>query len=332
MVDQGIVVDMHNHFIPEEFARDAAAHPEWQARVVEENGTPWVEHDQGFRYPLYETFLGGAAKLEDMDERYIDVSVMSLSPTLFYYWIGRKDAVAFARMANESLAKTAAASGGRIAGVAALPMQDPAAAAEELRHSVQELGMKGAHIGSSVEDRLLDDDSFTPFWEAANELSVPIMLHPYYVGPKPGLEDYYLTNTLGNPWDTALAASRLIYSGLFDRFPNLKVVLVHGGGFLPYQMGRLDHAWNVRPEPKARIQRAPSEYLEFFHFDTITHNDQALTWLAAFVGPEKVMLGTDLPYDMGDFDPVSRVSRAIADGARDKISGSNAISLFDLSL
>jgi aminocarboxymuconate-semialdehyde decarboxylase len=140
-----------------------------------------------------------------------------------------------------------------------------------------------------------------------------LMLHPYYVGSKPGLEDFYLTNSLGNPLDTCVAAVRLVHSGAFERFPRLKIVLVHGGGFLPYQLGRFDHAFAVRPEPKKAIERPPSAYLDRFWLDTITHSDRALEFLVGLVGTRRIVLGTDLPFDMGDAVPLDRVRRVAVD-------------------
>jgi aminocarboxymuconate-semialdehyde decarboxylase len=332
MSNSGRVIDIHTHFIPEEFAHRAGSTPAWGAHIEQRDGSDWVVHDQGFAYPLFDTFLGRQEKFADMDKRGIDVSVMSLSPTLFYYWMSAADGRAFARMANEALAQTVAESSDRLVGLATLPMQEPESAADELRYSIDELALIGAQIGSSVEREPLDGDEFTPFWEAANELNAVIVLHPYYVGPLPGLEDYYLTNIFGNPMDTALAASRIIMSGLLERYPNLRIVLVHGGGFLPYQIGRLDHGWRVRPEPKKTVPRVPSDYLDHFWFDTITHNDQALEWLVKFVGGDRVMLGTDLPYDMGDADPLGRIQRSLrTDKVRDRVAGTNALKLFGLA-
>ena len=332
MNDSRRVIDMHTHFIPEEFVRRAARVPAWGAHIENRDDSRWVVHDQGYAYPLFDTFLGREQKIADMDQRGIDVSVMSLSPTLFYYWMDAGEGQAFARMSNEALAETVAASSDRLVGIASLPMQEPEAAAEELRYSIDELGLLGAQVGSSVERRPLDGDEFTPFWESVNELNAVIVLHPYYVGPLPGLEDYYLTNIFGNPMDTALAASRIIMSGLFERHQNLRIVLVHGGGFLPYQIGRLDHGWAVRPEPKQTVPRVPSDYLEHFWFDTITHNDHALEWLVEFVGEDRVMLGTDLPYDMGDVDPLGRIHRSLREErTRDRVAGANALKLFGLA-
>jgi aminocarboxymuconate-semialdehyde decarboxylase len=328
VVDAG-VIDVHTHFIPPEFY-EAADHPEWGAHVEDRDGTPWVVHDEGFAYPFDPTFLCGEEKFEDMRARRIDVSVVSLAPTLFYYWIPPPDAKAFARLSNDSLAKAVAESGGKLAGLASLPMNDPEAAAAELRRAVEELGFMGAQVGTTVEGEYIDRDRFLALWEAADDLQVPLVLHPYYVGPKVGYEDYYLTNIFVNPMDTALAASRIIFSGLLDRFPHVDLVLVHGGGFLPYQMGRLEHGWKVRAEPKQKIADPPSEYLERFYMDTITHNDSALEWLIQRMGPERVVLGTDLPFDMGDEDPVGRLDRVCEGTTRARIASENAIDLFRL--
>jgi aminocarboxymuconate-semialdehyde decarboxylase len=324
-----IVVDAHTHFIPPSLAEEASRRPEWGIEITRRDGERWVTHEQGFAYPLDETFFGEEAKFGDMDARGLDVSVMSISPTLFFYWIGAADGVSFARYANDALADTVRRSDGRLTGVATLPMQDPEAAAEELRRAVEELSLRGAHIGTSVEGAYLDEARFTPVLEAADALGVPLLIHPYYVGPRPGLEQFYLTNILGNPLDTALSAARLIFSGSFETFPNLKVMLVHAGGFLPYQIGRLDHGWDVRPEPKVQLDRRPSEYLDRFFYDTISHHDSALAWLVQLVGDDRVLLGTDLPYDMGDQDPVGRVARLeLTPQAHERLAGGTAARLF----
>jgi aminocarboxymuconate-semialdehyde decarboxylase len=326
------VVDAHTHFIPASLGEEASRRPEWGIEIERRDGERWVRHEQGFAYPLDETFFGGEAKLADMDARGIDVSVMSISPTLFFYWIRAGDGASFARYANDALADTVRRSDGRLAGVATLPMQDPEAAAAELRRAVEELSLRGAHIGTTVEGGYLDDDRFAPLLAAADALDVPLIVHPYYVGPRPRLEQFYLTNLFGNPLDTTLCASRLIFSGAFELFGNLKVMLVHAGGFLPYQIGRLDHGWAVRPEPRVQLQRKPSEYLDRFYYDTISHHDSALAWLLELVGDDRVVLGTDLPYDMADQDPVGRVDRLpLAPASRARVAGTNATRLFGVA-
>lgn len=323
-------MDIHTHFVPRWFAEDAESTKLWEVTVEDRDGESWFVHDQGYGYPVPPEFFCGPEKLDDMTRRSIDASVLSVTPTLFNYWIKDADAARFCRMANDDLAEIVSTQPSTYSGLATLPMQSPEAAAGELYRSVKELGLVGAEIGTSIEEHQLDDLRFEPFWEAANELGVPIMLHPYYVGPKAGFEPYYLTNSFGNPLDTAIAAARLMMSGTLDRYPNVRLVLVHGGGFMPYQLGRLDHAWGVRPEPKVATARPPSAYLEQFYFDTITHNDHALKWLVEFAGADHVALGSDLPFDMADEAPADRVNRAVPDEARHHVLGGTARSLFQL--
>jgi aminocarboxymuconate-semialdehyde decarboxylase len=298
-------VDVHTHFLPRFFVEEAASGGILD--VHEEDG--FLVHPQGFRYPAKEEFLSSEAQLRQMDELRIDISVLSGAPTLFFYDRAAEEVVPFTRRCNDALAEHVAGQE-RLFALAGLPLQDPGAAAEELERAVRELGMLGAHIGTNCERMPLDAPELDPVLATAEALDVPLVLHPYYVGPKPGLEDFYLVNSIGNPLDTAIAAMRLIHSGALDRHPRLRVALVHAGGFAPFQIGRFDHAFDVRPEPRVRISQRPSTYVDRFWFDTITHNDLALQFLRDMVGEARIFLGTDLPFDMADPEPVTRLERA----------------------
>src|SRR5581483_3155429 len=218
------------------------------------------------------------------------------------------DAVRFAERANDALADLVAGES-RLHGFASLPLQDGDRAAAELERAVRELGLVGAQIGTNCGPTPIDAPELEPVLAAAESLGVPLMLHPYYVGPKPMLEDFYFTNSIGNPLDTCTAAARLIHSGTLDRHPGLNVILVHAGGFMPYQLGRLDHAFAVRQEPRVAIDEPPSSYFGRFWLDSITHSDASLEFLAALAGTERIVLGTDLPFDMGDPVPLVRIRR-----------------------
>jgi aminocarboxymuconate-semialdehyde decarboxylase len=320
------VVDVHTHFLPRFFVAEAGSRGVFGVR--EEEGV--IVHPQGFRYPLAREFVDLDAKLEEMDRLGIDVSVLSAAPTLFFYDAPAAEAVEFARRSNDALAELVASSD-RLRGLAALPLQDPRAAAGELERAVGELGLLGAHVGTNRGDTPLDAPELEPVLAAAERLDVPLMLHPYYVGPKPGLEDFYLVNSLGNPLDTTIAAVRLIHSGALDRFPELRVALVHAGGFLPFQLGRFDHAHRVRPEPKVNIERPPSSYLDRFWVDTITHGDAALGFLADLVGPERLCLGTDLPFDMADGEPLDRLERCGIDISAAGVAAAELLNSADLN-
>lgn len=323
-------VDVHTHFIPIDFieaARRGRALDGVEVRRV--NGEEWIFHPQGYSYRLDLEFWDLEAKLQQMDRLGIDLAVLSIAPPLFFYWVEPPAAAAFCRSANEALARFIRHSGGRLYGLATVPMQSPEAAAAELRYAVLELGLRGAIIGTSVEGIPLEDERFEPFWSAVETLEVPVMLHPYYVGPRPGLSEFYLINLIGNPLDTSVAAARLILSGFLDRHPRVRLLLVHGGGFLPYQIGRLDHGFRVRPEAHRHIQQPPSVYLDRFYFDTVVHADLPLRFLVELVGCERVMVGTDLPFDMADVRFMEHL-RALEneDSQQEAIRGRNALRLF----
>jgi len=328
-----LTVDVHTHFIPPEVAAAARAGNGFAGlRVERAGGEEQLIHREGYRYPLSATFYDLELRLASMDERKIDQAVLSIAPTLFMYWVDSEEAVDFARQANDSLAAFAAASGGRITPVATLPMRYPDAAVAELRRAVTELGMRGAEIGPAIEDRPLDSAAFRPVLETAEQLGVPLILHPYYVGSRPGLEDFYLTNLVGNPLATVVCAARLIFSGVLDEFAALRLVLMHGGGYLPYQIGRLDHGHRVRPEAKG-CEHPPSAYLSRFCYDTVTHAPAQLRFLVNQVGPENVLYGTDFPFDMAAGPLAEQTDgTGLDDGAIAMIAGLNAARQFGLSL
>jgi aminocarboxymuconate-semialdehyde decarboxylase len=318
------VVDVHTHFLPPFVVEEAVSGGVFGVR--EEEG--WLVHPQGYRYPVAPEFVDREAKLADMDRLGIDVSVLSIAPTLFFYDQDRLDAAAFAERANEALAELVAGRE-RLRGFATLPLQHADRAAGELERTVREHGFVGAQIGTNCGPIPIDAPALDPVLAAAESLGVPLMLHPYYVGPKPMLEDFYFTNSIGNPLDTCIAAARLIHSGALDRHPDLRVVLVHAGGFMPYQLGRLDHAFSVRREPRVAIGREPSSYLDRFWFDSIAHSDASLEFLVSLVGTERIVLGTDLPFDMGDPVPLERIRRT---GVDPHELGATAASLLGLEV
>jgi aminocarboxymuconate-semialdehyde decarboxylase len=299
-------IDIHTHFIPR-FVMDEAAREEGLLGIREDDG--WLVHPEGFRYRVAPEFFDARSILAQMDRTGIDIAVLSSSPTLFFYESRSDEVVDFSRRSNDALAELIAGHE-RLRGLGTLPLQSAEQAAIELERAVTELGFVGAQIGTSYAGgQPLDGPQLEPVFATAEALDVPLMLHPYYVGLKPMLEDFYLTNSIGNPLDTCLAAARLIFAGTLDRFSRLKIVLVHGGGFMPYQLGRFDHAFMVRAEARTGIKIPPSQYLRRFWMDTITHSDAALAFLATLIGEDRVVLGTDLPFDMADLDPISRLHR-----------------------
>lgn len=328
-----LTVDVHTHFVPPEVVTAARRGSGFDRMVIERSGgQEWLVHRQGFRYPLPPVFFDVDARLRSMDERGVSHAVLSIAPTMFMYWTRASEASAFCRAANDALAAAAAAAGGRVTAVATLPMQDPVAAVAELRRAVGELGMRGAEIGPNVEDTPLDHAAVRPVLATAAQLGVPLILHPYYVGARPGLADFYLTNLVGNPLATTVGAARLIFSGVLDEIGQLRLVLTHGGGYLPYQIGRLDHGNRVRPESRG-CARPPSEYLSRFWYDTVTHAAAPLRFLTEMVGPGRIVFGTDFPFDMAAGPLASQVDGAgLSEQDVKLIAGLTADSLFSLGL
>lgn len=294
------VIDIHAHFIPKHMVDEGRSGISPIGISAEVRyGQDWIAHPEGYRYPVDAVFFDPARRLSAMHDLGIERAIVSPSPTIFAYSLDDALARDVARRTNEALASHVDAAGDRLSGLATLPMQDPAASARELERAVEDLGLLGAAIGPTVDGAPLDAPRFNEVFAAAEALDVPLLLHPAYVGPRPGLQDFYLTNLVGNPLETTVAVARLLLSGLLDRFSRLRLVLVHAGGFIPYQIGRLDHGWEVRPEAKRPLHR-PSAYLRRFVFDTITHDPAALGFLVERVGADRIAYGTDLPFDMMD--------------------------------
>ena len=235
-----------------------------------------------------------------------------------------------ARIVNDALAEATRAHPDRFVGLATLPLQDPEAAVTEVERAVTELGCRGIYLGTNVRGKELTDPSFFPVFERIHALGVPIFLHPLNVIGAQRLTSYYLHNLLGNPFDTAVAAANLIFSGLLDRFPKLNICLPHAGGAFPYLIGRLNHGWKVRQECKA-LKKPPSSYLRRFTYDTISHAPEPLRYLINLVGADRVMLGSDYCFDMGYERPVKVVtSLKLSRTDQEKILGGNAARMLRL--
>jgi aminocarboxymuconate-semialdehyde decarboxylase len=303
-----MTIDIHSHVIPKRIVDAIADDPKrFQARVEGSGEARKVIHDQGYAYPLAPEFHITEAKLESMDRKGIDISVISPAPPLFYYWADANLALDAAKLVNDGVADMVAEMPERLRGMATVPMQHPDAAVAELERVVKEYGFKAVEIGTSIEGVQLAEQRFRPLLRRASELGAFVFAHPYYVGPKGGLEDYYLTNLLGNPFDTTVMLSNLMFSGALDDLPELKIVLAHGGGFVPYQIGRLVHGHQVRGETNAKSKTSPKDLLKRVYFDSLVFEPQALRYLIDLVGADHVCVGTDSPFDMADTNPLATI-------------------------
>jgi aminocarboxymuconate-semialdehyde decarboxylase len=259
--------------------------------------------------PVLREIVELGPRLQAMDESGVRCQAISGWMDLSAYELDAGQAAGFVRFQNDTIANIVKQHPDRFVGLCGAPLQDGERAAAELERAMQQLGFRGVEIGTNVAGWNLDTPALEPFWAAAESLGAFIFIHPFNTLDvvTPRLRPYYFNNLIGNPLDTTIAAASMLFGGVFERHPNLKVCLAHGGGYLPYQVGRLEHGYRVRREPKARVQRPPSEFFKLLYFDTLTHSPESLEFLVKRVGADHVLLGSDYPFDMGA-DPVAAVN------------------------
>ncbi|MGH3666271.1 MAG: amidohydrolase family protein [Egibacteraceae bacterium] len=258
--------------------------------------------------PVREDLVDVPARLETMDRTGVDVQLLSGWIGLTGYTLSPEAGARYARMFNEALAETVSEHPERFLGLCYVPLQAPERAAGELRRAVEQLGMVGTEIATTVDGSDLDDESLEPFWAAAADLRCLVLIHPDQTLPGRRNPRHFLNNTVGNAAETTIAVGHLICGGVLERYPDLRICLVHGGGYLPYQAGRLDHGYDAVPGLVGRhLTRPPSDYLRRLFFDTVTHSPAVLRFLVDFAGADHVVLGSDYPFEMGDPDPVRTV-------------------------
>jgi aminocarboxymuconate-semialdehyde decarboxylase len=313
------IVDTHTHILtPETAVLLSKAAPKAPVRITPLDAEAAVLDVGGTAYRPFPT--GGfdiARRLRDMDAMGVDVQVLSATPQTYLYGLDAELAAATAMIQNDQIAKHIAAHPDRFLGIATLPMAQPEAAADELRRAMTKLGLRGSMFASNILGKNLDDESFAPLWATAEELGAFMFIHPNNVAGGDRLKPYYLVNLIGNPLDTTIAAACLVFGGVLDRHPKLKIMLAHGGGFTPYQAARWEHGWAVRPEPKKNVSAQPKNITGRFFYDTILHSAPVLEFMIAQAGADRVLLGSDYPYDMGMMDCVAHV-RGLNISAADK--------------
>ena len=302
------MIDFHSHVIPETIIAAMRVDPErYATRIEPEAGKRYLVRGK-LRLELLPEFSLAEAKLEAMDRKGIEISVISPGPQVFFYNLKEADGIAAARLVNDGIAAMAAEKPARLRGMATLPMQHPEAAVAEMERVAREHGFKGIELATLAPGGELADPKYRPVLRRAQELKMTIFAHPNTIGSSGRLDCYYLTNLIGNPLETTIMVANLMFSGALNELPRLKMLLAHGGGFAPYQVGRFVHGHKVRPETRAHTASSAKDLLRRFSFDTLTHDAQALRYLIELVGVERLVLGTDAPFDMGDENPRETLS------------------------
>jgi len=261
-----------------------------------------VDHDQ---FPdLLKAFLQAERRLADMAKMRITHQVVAPAPGQQHYWAEPALLDQLSRLQNEHVAAMCAANPQAFSGLGTLPMTAPDLAIATATHGVESLGLKGFQIDTRAGAMELSDPALDPLWARLARLDTAVMLHPLGFSDGMRLSPFFMVNTVGNPMEEVIAANHLILGGVLDRHPGLRIKIVHGGGFYPFLIGRLDHAWKRRPEVRKLTTEPPSAYLTRMWYDTVVFDPAILRMLVSLVGAERVMLGSDYPFDMGDMDPL----------------------------
>lgn len=272
-------------------------------------------------------------RLADMDQMGVDIQAIAIAPYQMSYWANPELGHEVSRVINDDLAEAVAGYPDRFVGLGTVPLQDTAAAVAELGRCVDELGFRGLEIATNVEGEELSSPRLEPFWAAVEQRGLVVFIHPIGFTHPERLTEHYFFNVMGHPIENTLAIGNLIFGGVMERHPGLKIVVAHGGGFLPAYAGRMDHAYHAREDVREGLPKPPSEYLRQIHFDTMVFEPDQLEFLVKKYGADHVLVGTDYPYDMGERDPIGLVSRveSLSDADRAAITGGNAARLLGLA-
>ena len=325
-------IDVHSHFYPRAFLDLIKKQGNrYSVRCsFEDPAGPVIEMNGHRLLPLDERYFDLEARLRSMNDQGVDMHALSLTIPMVY-WAPRDLSRQLSEVFNDACMEAHEQFPDRFVGLAMLPMQEPSLAIAELGRVENHPAIRGVYMATRIGERELSDPDFFDVYERIEDLGLTIFLHPVTVVDPDRLKRFYLTNFIGNPTESAIAASHLIFGEVLDRFPKLSICLPHAGGSFPFLIGRISHGWSVRQECQ-HLERSPSEYLRRFHFDTITHSPSALEYLLQLVGADRVVMGSDFCFDMSYEQPVKIVIEhpSLDDEKRALILGENARRLLQL--
>jgi aminocarboxymuconate-semialdehyde decarboxylase len=329
-----VTVDVHCHVLTLEVERLVSGCPEKQAEPAEQlrmYGAESVEYNRKLFASLVPELTDISERLRRMDAMGVDIQVISPSPNQYYYWADADLAKQIVATQNEHIASVCAAHPDRLRGLGNVALQHPELSVEQLADCVGKFGLRGVEISSTVNGIELSDARFDNFWSKAEELGCLVFIHPLGTSLGERVNCHYLGNIIGQPLETTIALSHLIFGGVLDRYPELKICAAHGGGYLPSYIGRSDHGFDVRPEA-AQIRCKPSEYLKRIYFDSLVYTAEGLRHLIEEAGVTQILLGTDYPFDMGAYNPHGFIAAVpgLTEQERDLILGGNAVRLLGI--
>ncbi len=323
-------IDIHAHaIVPDALEKMAGAHPDHGPTLVEDDGRKYLSYPGRERLgPLPDAIFDPEIRIVDMDRQRVDLQVIAIPPPNFHYHVPAEVGIDFAVIQNDALIALSDSLPDRFHLFATLPLQDIDASLAEIERVALWPRVRGVQFGSNINGTDMDDPSFEPVWASLEERDLPVWFHSDQrsIAGADRLKSYYLQNLIGIPMESTIAAAKLIFGGVLERHPDLRVGFTHGGGFAPYQVGRWEHGWSVRPEPKVNISaEGPRHYFGTLYFDSLTHDAIALEMLGKRMGWGHVMLGSDYPFDMASTDPVGGVEEVeMGDAERAMVLEENA--------
>ena len=325
-------IDTHAHYFPQSYIDLIAQYGKrcGTTVTVDDKGVTFIQVGLLLRTgPIVRTFIDLDERLKIMDQQGVGMQALSLTQPMVY-WADDDLGMQLCMAYNNAISAAHLAHPDRLIGFACLPMQNPQLAAQELERAAKLPGIKGVYMATVVRDRELSDRSFFPVYERCEALGLPIFLHPMMINNE-RLKQFYLINLCGNPFDTAIAASHLIFGGVLDAFPKLEISLPHGGGVLPILRGRLDRGFDIRAECKT-ISKPPSSYLKRFTYDTITYDEALLEDLIKLVGADRILVGSDYCFDIAYEEPVKFLNgvKSLSSEQKQQIVWRNAARLLKL--
>lgn len=315
-------IDIHTHIIPETMPRwaDKFGYGGFIHLDHHKAGCARMMKDDKFFREIGANCWDPEVRMEDCNQHNVDVQVLSTIPVMFSYWAKPHDTHELSRFLNDHIAGIVQEFPHRFVGLGTLPMQEPDLAVKELERCVKKLGLTGVEIGSHINEWNLSDEELFPIFQAAEELGAAVFVHPWDMMGKEDMSKYWLPWLVGMPAETSLAICSMIFGGVFERLPKLRVAFAHGGGSFPATIGRIEHGFNVRPDLCAVDNNVnPKEYLGKFWLDSLVHDHTMLNYIMDLMGSNRIALGTDYPFPLGELEPGKLIRTAGLDKETEKL-------------
>ena len=328
-------VDIHCHIhVPEADKMLQALSPDDTGRKMVDTNPITKEINTALQVAIRPKLTDPEVRLQDMDAQGVDVQAISTSPFHYNYGYDPGFTRDTSRVVNDRIAEVVATHPDRFVGLGTAPLQNPDMALAELDRCIDELGFKGVEISTNVNGQDLTRAGLEKFFARCEEKDVLVFIHPIGTSYVERMDDHYFRNTIGHPLESALAVGHLVFDGYLERYPGLKICVAHGGGYIPAYAGRFDHPFHLRDDCRQVISKPPSEYLKKFYFDSVVFTEHQLRYLIETWGPDRIVMGTDYPYDMAEPDPVGHVEsvKGLSEDDKALVMGLNAAQLLGIDV